>query len=239
MEPWKDPYYALPQVSNSDLSWLKKQFIPDRGKVIDLEQAYRFGTLIDCMITEPMKVDYFRMTCAGNYYTKDEFRLAEAMKKSFYRDPLCTMMAEKSEFQKVSKRYAFPIEYDGFRFRLDVRCKWDLFAQHSLRISGDIKSTTATTQKQFEEAIRYFDYDRQRAWYMDIEGTDRDMLIGISKKNCQVFKVPIERGGELYESGKRKYQELAFRWWTLFGNTAAGVEQPEEERETAAVCSDW
>ena len=235
MEPWKDPYYALPQVSNSDLSWLKKQFMSDSNKIIDLEKAYLFGTLIDCMITEPHKVDYFTKTCAGNQDTADDFKLAEDMKRMFYRDPLAKMMAENSEYQKVSIRSDFGIEYDGFFFHLDVRCKWDLYAEPKLKVSGDIKSTTATTQKQFEEAVRYFDYDRQRAWYMDIEGTDKDVLIGISKKNCKVFKVPIERNSELYNDGKRKYQELAFRWWTLFGevDAEAGCIQPHQPRRQA------
>lgn len=216
MSEFKDPYYGRPEVSNSDLSWLKKYWQPE-NMVYDLEQAYRFGTLIDCMITEPYKVDYFKLTCAGNQHNKADFELAESMKKSFYRDPLAKMMAEKSEFQKVSVRNDFEIEHEGFVFSLDVRCKWDLYAQNTLKVSGDIKSTTATTQKQFEEAVRYFDYDRQRAWYMDIENTNNDMLIGISKKNCQVFKVPIKRGSDLYKSGKAKYQELSFKWFCLFG----------------------
>lgn len=83
---------------------------------------------------------------------------------------------------------------------------------------GDLKSTTATTQKQFEEAVRYFDYDRQRAWYMDIAGSNQDVLIGVSKENFRVFKVPIRRDDDLYKSGFQKYNELAFKWWALFRN---------------------
>lgn len=182
-----------------------------------LEKAYAFGTLIDCMITEPFKINYYKFTCASYQYTKADFDLAEEMKKSFYRDPLCAQLAQHSTFQKISLKNNFPITYDGLSFNLDVRCKWDLFISN-YDMSGDIKSTTATSQKQFEEAVRYFDYDRQRAWYMDIEGRCNDMLIGISKINCKVFKVPIKRDGELYKSGKEKYQGLAFKHWYLFGN---------------------
>jgi hypothetical protein len=213
----KDPYYTLPEVSNSDLSWLKKYWML-QDEIIDLEKAYRFGTLIDMMITEPEKVNYFALTCAGQQYSADEFALAEEMKKAFWRDEFCAMMAKHSEFQKVSVRKDFPVEFDGFTFSLNVRCKWDLYAMPKLRISGDIKSTTATSQKQFEDAVRHFDYDRQRAFYMDIEGVDNDMLIGISKVNKKIFKVPVKRGGDLYNSGKAKYQELAFRYWYLFEN---------------------
>ncbi|MFL5809214.1 MAG: PD-(D/E)XK nuclease-like domain-containing protein [Flavisolibacter sp.] len=213
----KDPYYSLPEVSNSDLSWIKKYW-QMQDEIIDLEKAYRFGTLIDCMITEPQKVNYFNHTCAGVPYTNDEFALAEEMKKSFWRDEFCATLARHSEYQKVSIRHNFPIEHDGLQFTLNVRCKWDLYAMPKLKMSGDIKSTACTTQKQFEEAIRYFDYDRQRAIYMDIENVDYDMLIGISKVNKKIFKVPVRRGSDLYNSGRQKYQELAFRYWYLFDN---------------------
>lgn len=216
-----DPYYGRPEVSNSDLSWLKKYWQPEK-LVYDLEKAYRFGTLIDCMITEPEKVNYFNHTCADYSYSKEEFTRAEEMKKAFYKDPLCANMARQACCQKVSVKDAFEIQLPGFSFTLPVRCKWDLFIE-AYDLSGDIKSTTATTQKQFEEAVRHFDYDRQRAWYMDIEGRSNDILIGISKENFKVFKVPIKRGSELYKSGKEKYTELAFRWWYLF----AEVNHPE------------
>lgn len=212
----KDPYYGRTEVSNSDLTQLKKYWQPEHV-FYDIEKAYRFGTLIDCMITEPFKIDYFKFTCAGNQYTREDFERAEEMKKAFYRDPLCAKLGKESSFQKISIRKGFPIQYGSFSFNLDVRCKWDLFIDQ-YDMAGDIKSTTSTTQKQFEEAVRHFDYDRQRAWYMDIEGRSNDILIGISKVNYKVFKVPIKRGSELYKSGRAKYEELAFKYWYLFGN---------------------
>ena len=82
---------------------------------------------------------------------------------------------------------------------------------------GDLKSTFATSQKQFEEAVDFFDWDRSRAWYMDIAGSRQDFIVGISKKNQKVFKVFIKRDDKIYKRGKEKYDELAFRWWMLFG----------------------
>lgn len=216
----QDPYYGRPEVSNSDLSDMKRYWEPEVLRY-DKEQAYRFGTLIDCMITEPHKVNFFQYTCAGNLYTREDFALAEEMKKAFYRMPFCKMLAEHAEYQKVSVRQGFAIEHTGVKFTLDVRCKWDLFAMPRLQISGDIKSTAAETQKQFEEACHYFEYFRQRAWYMDIEGVNKDMLIGISKKNRKVFLVPTVRGDDNYKEGKAQYQDLAFKYATLFGNLAA------------------
>lgn len=78
-----------------------------------------------------------------------------------------------------------------------------------LRIWGDLKSTFASTQKQFDEAIDFFDWDRSRAWYMDIAGSRQDFIYGISKKNQKVFKAFIKRGDTIYQKGKEKYEELA------------------------------
>lgn len=214
-------YRAFPAVANSDLSWLEKYWMPEY-RSIDLEQAFRFGTLIDAMITEPHRVDYFNRMVDEDYYTVDDFARAEEMKKSFYRDEFCKDMVQHCSFQRISYQPAFPIQYGSFDFILPAKAKWDLYCE-LFDLGGDIKSTTCTTQKQCEEAVRYFNYDRSRAWYMDLEGRSNDILIFISKVNFKIFKVPVKRDGELYKAGKAKYQELAFKYWYLFGNTAAAA----------------
>lgn len=213
----RDPYFSRPEVSNSDLTDLKKLWMPE-DQLIDYQEAYKFGTLIDAMITENHRLDYFVFTLDNIIqYTKEDFVRAEEMKKSFFRDPFCALMFKQCSFQKVTIRPDFSITHDSIEFFLDARAKWDLYCQ-SFDLSGDIKSTTATTQKQCEECVRYFDYDRSRAWYMDLDNRSNDMIIFISKVNFKVFKVPVKRGGELYNQGKTKYQELAWKYWTLFGN---------------------
>ncbi len=186
---------------------------------IDLEKAYAFGSLIDAMITEPERVDHFNLRLLDNPYqfTREDFERSAEMKKAFNRDPFCQQMVKQCSFQHVSVKRDFAINYEGFDFSLPVRCKWDLFCK-DIDLGGDIKSTTATTQKQCEEAVRHFDYDRSRAWYMDIEGRSNDILIFISKVNFKIFKVPIKRGSELYNQGRAKYEDLAFRWHYLFGD---------------------
>jgi hypothetical protein len=210
-----DNYFSRQEVSNSDLSWLKQMYEPEQD-VIAKERAYKFGSLLDAIITEPHKVDFFKFKVDNVQYSEEDFETAIQMKKSFEKDELAKIIAAQSNMQKIMiKRKAF--EYDNVNFELDVRCKWDLWME-AQNWGGDLKSTTATTQKQFEEAVRYFDYDRQRAWYMDIAGSKQDVLIGVSKKNFKVFKVPIRRDEELYKNGFRKYNQLAFQWWVLFGN---------------------
>jgi hypothetical protein len=170
------------------------------------------------MITEPERVDFFKRELSGEQFTPDEFGKAERMKRAFYADEFCRMIADKAEGQKVmAKRQKF--NFNGYEFDLDTRCKWDLW-RNDWGWGGDIKSTVATTQAQFEAAARYFDYDRQRAWYMDIAGCDRDILIGISKANFKVFKIYINRESDWYRSGVEKYSELAFRWFLIYGYVA-------------------
>jgi len=209
-------YRSYNAVSNSDLTYLEKYWMP-KNVWLDLEKAFANGTLIDCMITEPEKVNYFKLRVDGiDYnYTNDEFERAKEMKKAFYKDSFCAAFANQCKFQHISYVPDFNISYDGFNFTLPAKCKWDMF-RTDIDLSGDIKSTTCTTKKQVEEAIRYFGYDRSRAWYMDLENRNNDMLIFISKVNFQVFKIPIKRGDDLYKVGKAKYQELAFKYWSLF-----------------------
>ena len=211
----RDAYFNRAEVSNSDLGALEKYFIP-KEQVGDIEAAYRFGTLVDAVITEPDKVNYFKLTVGDMQYTKEEFDKAKEMMKAFMRDAICDSLLKQASFQSVMSK-VMEMEYQGVPFSLSVRCKWDLWME-KLKWGGDIKSTAATTQKQFEEALEYFNYDRQRAWYMDIAKSDRDILIGISKVNFKVFKVPIARDGEIYKRGKEKYERLAFKHWCLFDN---------------------
>ncbi len=210
-----DPYYSRTEVSNSDLSWLKKYWMPAQ-QIIDYEKAYKFGSLIDAMITESHRVDYFLFRVDDIQYTAEDFDKAEEMKRSFMRDPLCKSMLSQASTQSVMAKVC-KFRYGTLEYEMPARCKWDIWMDHA-NWGGDIKSTAATTQKQFEEAVRYFDYDRQRAWYMDIAKSDTDILIGISKVNFKVFKVPIKRGDSLYNSGREKYEELAFRYWYLFSD---------------------
>lgn len=209
-------YRAFPAVSNSDLGWLDEQLMSIEKK-IDLQKAFANGTLIDAMITEPHKVDFFKLKVEGETYnySTEEFEAAKEMKKAFMKDSFCQSFIKGCSFQHISYQENFAINYGDFDFTIPAKCKWDLFRK-DIDLSGDIKSTACTTQKQVEEAVRYFNYDRSRAWYMDLENRTNDILIFISKVNFKIFKVPVKKDSDIYRVGKQKYQELAFKWWTLF-----------------------
>lgn len=215
-----DKYYSRPEVSNSDLSQLKKDLY-GRDDDFDPVHAYAFGNLIDAMITEPEKVDYFKFRIEGLEYafTEEQFDMANKMHKAFMKDELAMKMLKASEMQKVMVVPEMQFDNFGISFTLPVRCKWDLWMP-GFGWGGDIKSTTATTQSQFEEACRFFDYDRQRWWYMNIAGSKQDVLIGISKVNQKIFKLPIKRGDDFWKSGQEKALNLAFKYWKMFGEVA-------------------
>ncbi len=212
-----DPYYSRNEVSNSDLTELKNLLYP-RTQYGDKEKAFKFGSLIDAMITEPGKVDFYQLKVGDVQYLEEDFRLATEMRKSLLmesrKDRFLSTVLKLSDTQKVSIRQGQVFDYCGFEFTLDTRCKWDWYL-NVMHFGGDLKSTAAASQKEFEDAVDFFDWDRSRAWYMDIVGSDRDFIYAISKKNCKIFKYFIQRGDATYERGKEKYLDLAFKYWQL------------------------
>lgn len=210
-------YYSRPEVSNSDLTQLKNLLHP-RLQYGDREAAFRFGSLVDALVTEPNRVNRYRFTVDDVQYSEEEFEHATQMLRSLRsearRDAFLAKVLETADTQRCmfNKRQQF--QYGGFSFSLDTRCKWDWFLT-PYGFGGDLKTTFASTQKEFDEAVDFFDWDRSRAWYMDIARSDRDFIYGISKKNGCVFKKFINRDDAIYKRGREKYEELAFQYWCL------------------------
>lgn len=210
-------YYSRPEVSNSDLTQLKNLLHP-RLQYGDREAAFRFGSLVDALVTEPNRVNRYRFTVDDAQYTEEEFEHATQMLRSLRsearRDTFLSKVLETADTQRCmfNKRQQF--QYGGFSFSLDTRCKWDWFLT-PYGFGGDLKTTFASTQKEFDEAVDFFDWDRSRAWYMDIARSDRDFIYGISKKSGCVFKKFINRDDTIYKRGREKYEELAFQYWCL------------------------
>lgn len=208
-----ESYYLRPEVSNSDLTSLM-----DKERLYDLEQVYRFGNLVDAMITDTERVNHLSKQVDGVQFTGGEWQLAYDMLQAFRKDDFCMSILRMSEGQRVFHNQEFTIEHEGLIFRLPMRCKTDLYVG-SMNLINDIKSTACTSQKQFEDSISYFDYDRQGSLYLDLSGADKFMFIGISKaKPHKIFKMAIRRGDDMYKIGKRKYEELAFKWYCLFSS---------------------
>lgn len=213
-----DAYYSRSEVSNSDLTALKNLLHPVPMPPGVKEAAFRFGNLVDAIITEPDRVNYYQLTVDGEQYTDDEFRHAKEMYRSLRmtarHDPFLAKVLAEAETQKFMVNKAQKFEYGGFPFTLPTRCKWDWWLS-LYGFGGDLKTCAASTQKEFEDAIDFFDWDRSRAWYMDIAHSDCDFIYAISKRNCNVFTTRIRRDDPVYLRGRDKYLELAFQYWCL------------------------
>jgi len=209
-----DTYYNRTEVSNSDLTELKNMLYP-RLQYGDKEKIFAFGSLVDALVTEPARVNRFQLTVDDVKYTEDDFRLAMEMQKSLVResrrDEFLAYVLNNSDTQKFMVRER-EFEYCGLSYTLPTRCKWDWWLP-KVGFGGDLKTTFAVSQSQFDEAVDFFDWDRSRAWYMDIAGSERDFIYAVSKKNCKVFKKFIERGDRIYSRGREKYDELAFKYY--------------------------
>lgn len=212
-------YYERGEVSNSDLTALKNLLHP-RIMFGDREAIFRFGSLVDALITESDKVNHYSRTIADDPvpYSEAEWQHAMEMRSALLdeanRDPFLLKVLSTAHTQTAMVNPEQPLEYGMFPFSLPVRCKWDWWL-HECNFGGDLKTTFASTQKEFDEAIDFFDWDRSRAFYMDIARSERDFIYAISKKNCRVFKHFIRRGDATYQRGRAKYEELAFQYWCL------------------------
>lgn len=212
-----DVYYSRSECSNSDLSDVNKLLNPDIYS-FDYYEALRFGNLVDAFLTEMHRVNvYTNSLMDGNIcdiYKPEDFGLARKMKIAFYKDPTCSAFMKLADCQKVSVG-EIELEFAGFKFKLKARAKWDLFMK-PLKMGADIKTTTAKTQKEFEAACFHFNYFRSRVWYALLENTEKDMLIGISKVNQKVFKVPMTKGDAYWDIGYKQACELGFYYWFYF-----------------------
>ena len=217
----QDAYYSRSEVSNSDLTALKQLLHPGLAASFDpvaRERAFRMGSLVDALITEPGRVNEYRLTVDDERYDEDEFRRAREMRRSLQleakRDAFLSRVLDSFDTQAVMVKPSQLFTYGEFNFSLPTRCKWDWWSE-KYHMGGDLKTTGAATQSEFEAAIDAFDWDRSRAWYMDIANSDRDFIYAISKRNYCIFKKFISRDDAVYTAGRNKYEELAFQYWCL------------------------
>lgn len=212
-------YYSHPYCSNSDLSRLK-QDLSTPEEIQNYENAFRFGTLVHAIVLEPHKVDLIRRVVFSDdgrtyAYSKEEMHLARLMKMSFMNDHFCRELLTRSEVEKEMYHEDTPFEHNGIAFTMHTRRKYDGWIS-LLNWGWDLKSTTATSQQAFEATISRFDYDRARVFYAAGSGAMQDVIIGVSKvAPYRVFKVFMKHGDDLWRSGMRKMNDLAFKYWML------------------------
>lgn len=215
-----DPYYSRSEVSNSDLTSLKYRLYPQLNfiKDKDRKKAFHLGTLVDALVTEPAKANHFRKTVDDEQYTDAEWKWGKAqlekLRKAAKKDPFLDYVLKNAEGQRWFVNPCQHFDVGCYSFDLPTRCKFDWFLGS---FGGDLKTTVATTQEQFERTIDWFDWDRSRAWYMMLLNSlnpswgKQDFIYGVSKTANKVFFKKILWGDEVFERGKEKALELAFK----------------------------
>ena len=211
-------------ISNSDLKLVRDVLI---GKIDSSEfnekrtipDYYKFGSLLDAMITEPDKVGlncYFDDSGAKINVFKEIYKKAERLRDVFYKSyPVYEF--GNPEFKKQKEFYrTIKVNYKGFEFYHKARCKFDIY--HPLKNSCDIKTTVCKTMNHFKEGFDFLDYDQQAAYYMDVARINEIYFIGLSKHNYNSFPIKIIRNDNIYNSGKRKYTRLAYEYQTMFNH---------------------
>jgi hypothetical protein len=199
-------------ISNSELTKFKQElFLMEK----DLSRAFREGSLFDATMTEEHKLEEMQPE-------PSEREMISLMKEAFLADPGLEKILRISQKQHEIYKLKFPVEWNGMQLEIPTKVKFD-FLMKAASLGADLKSTACTSEQAFLTGIDFLDYDRQGAWYMDHAKLDKFMFIGVSKKKNsrgihRVFKHVMCRDDEMYNSGKRKYSFLAFKYYYLIHN---------------------
>jgi hypothetical protein len=202
-------------VSNSTLKDLGRSLSVDESFNPNLQKIFDFGSLIDAYTTDKTEVEKYEQL-----FDEDEKQKAKLMSQACESDTVFAMLLSTCKTQHEIYRNSFEFTHDGYTLTLPVRIKLDFFKRPVL--AGDLKTTASETMKAFYEALYFFDYDQQSALYMDVARVDRFMFVGVGKKKKHgkhpIFKYAVQRGDEMYESGKKKYSYLMFKYYFLIHN---------------------
>jgi hypothetical protein len=206
-------YYDHPFISNSNLTELQLELMPLIVK-IDYQKALDFGILFHAMVLEPHTVDFIRRAVRDHEYSVEDFNAAKKMREAVRSDKFCQDLISKCEKEVEMYNESTEFEYNGSRFTLDTRRKYDLW-NPLVKWGADLKSTTATSYTAFAQAVERFSYDRGRVFYAKGSGAKKDVIIGVSKTNQRIFPVFMREGCPLWQSGTAKANELAYKYKNL------------------------
>ena len=94
-------YYLRTEVSNSDLTELKNYLYP-RTQYGDKEKAFKFGTLVDALITENERVHYSKRMVDDVTYSREDFELGLAMREALRKEARKDEDVYKRQFEYSS-----------------------------------------------------------------------------------------------------------------------------------------
>ncbi len=208
-------YYQHPFTSNSDLTRLKQEL--SGQDMYETADAFAMGSLVDAMLTQPERVDYYKRTVKEvDYdYTSEQMEQGIRMAASAKKDTIVQRLMPISDYQVPFYTKGMRFQHNNMDIWMDMKCLYDWLARPAA-MGGDYKSTVCTNEKSFRNAIDRFDYDRARVLYMLQSGLSKDVIIGISKKApYPVFKVFIQQGDETWQRGLSKLNEIVYKKYML------------------------
>ncbi len=196
----QEQHRALPGISNTDLSRLRDAVFGHRRA--PWAPALDFGSWFHSAVLEPEQFDAMRLdalTRAQLTARANAYALARAIRRQRYpRHVLYRGTAEQT--------YTATHQATG----LAVKVRPDLLIDSPRgrrRTLIDFKTTSCRDRAQFLETIAQYDYDRQGAFYCDVLGAHRFVLIAVQKK--APFAIwTVELTAEQLATGRKKYQRL-------------------------------
>lgn len=184
-------YYELPFISNSYLTEVKRELL--NQPTPDLTEVFEFGSLFHQLLLEPDKADY----------SHPDLEVAQDMAEAVKEVGLVRSILNNSKFEA---------EKEFYKCINGIMCKSKLDGYIKPVVGLELKSTSATSEKAFNQAIMSYDYDRQCAFYIDMANISQILIVGVSKtkvrKQHQIFKFLVIKDSPTYQAGKEKYLQL-------------------------------
>jgi hypothetical protein len=189
-------YRREPRVSNSFMSRIGTLIKHGEKKELGFTQSavFAFGDAVHKAVLEPQN------------FKQEDYKDFGLDWKTF--DGMVKGCNENARLQEYLA-YSFKEVIHFFDMQeLPCKGKIDLVhLGHSLIV--DLKTTSATTYEDFAKTVKTYQYDRQMAFYCDACGAKKAIVVGISKKNFELFF--YEMTHEDFEKGRYKYTECLKR----------------------------
>lgn len=164
-----------------DWRFNSRRFVP--------KNAFSFGTAVHEVILEPHIIETLPVDV--------DLEAVQNAANSAREQPLVKWALQWAQKEKI---HLLQCPVTG----LPLKCKLDLVWKRHTVI--DLKTTSATTEKEFRRHWNEYGYDRQAAFYCDAVGAKRFTFVAIQKKDFRAFTVHVDE--TTLAEGRRKYRKI-------------------------------
>jgi hypothetical protein len=185
---------------------------------------FGIGNLVDAFLTDKSCLNEHLRTFTDHkgevQFTEAQWKQGKEMAEDALKDKWTQMMLADGDVQAEAYVDEHTFLYQGIPVTLPMKCRYDVLVKQHL-LGCDFKTTIAQNLTAFRAALDKFDNDRQAALYMDLNGLDKFIFIGIGKSKDKVtrrypiFHYVVQRGDATYQQGLDKYTQLGFHYKLL------------------------